>query len=444
VPRSVLTATDPRERLVRRAARALRSGSGVVRVEVPWPEAPEPLAWLAAQTNAETAYWHGRDDGLCRAALGVVHEIAGEDVTARLADAAAALPEGSAYLGGLRFDGAMDPAREWAGFGEGRFVLPRIELVTHGGETTLALHALPGHDTAESLRQSLADVRMDGPALGGSLDFPVARVDRPDRDGWHSAVTDALAAMERGEMEKVVLARRATYRFEEPLDPAALLARLTEAAPRAFHVLLSDGAGRRFLAATPERLVRVDAEAAWTEAVAGTRRRGDGPDARFFHDELAESEKDRREHAFVRDFISEALAPLTSVICVEPPVQIEAARVRHLKTPVRATLREGVTPLEVMTALHPTPAVGGTPTPAALGAIRQLEGFDRGLYAGPVGWVSRDAAEFAVGIRSGLLCGADLALYAGAGIVPGSVPEAEWHETEAKLGGFADALGLEG
>ena len=199
-----------------------------------------------------------------------------------------------------------------------------------------------------------------------------------------------------------------------------------------------DGKGQAVLK-SPE-----DAEAAWTEAVAGTRRRGDGPDARFFHDELAESEKDRREHAFVRDFISEALAPLTSVICVEPPVQIEAARVRHLKTPVRATLREGVTPLEVMTALHPTPAVGGTPTPAALGAIRQLEGFDRGLYAGPVGWVSRDAAEFAVGIRSGLLCGADLALYAGAGIVPGSVPEAEWHETEAKLGGFADALGLEG
>lgn len=434
---------DVRARLLHRGEQALREKRGVVRVEVDWPDAPEPLAWLSAQTDPEAAYWSGRDDDERRAAIGIADVIEGDDVVARLAEASGALPDGARYLGALRFDSAMAPASEWAGWGEGRFVLPRVELVARGSRTILALHAVASRDTADDLRAALEPLDLNPAPLASALDYPVARLDRPDREGWTAAVTDALARMDRGEVQKVVLARRATYRFAEALDPACLLSRLTDAAPEAFHVLLGDGEGRTFVAATPERLVRVEGRRAWTEAVAGTRRRGEGEGARAFRDELAGSEKDRREHAYVRDFISEALAPLASLVAVEAPRQIEAARVRHLKTPLRAHLHARVEPLETMTALHPTPAVGGTPTPEALTAIRELEGFDRGLYAGPVGWVGRDGAEFAVGIRSGLVCGTDLALYAGAGIVTGSEPEAEWNETEAKLGAFADALGLD-
>ena len=437
------TAVDPRPRLWREATEALRQRRGVIRVETLLPDAVEPLAWLAAQDGSEKAFWHGRDDGSRRAALGAADVIEGEDLFARLDEAARALPDGARYLGGLRFDDSMAPEAEWAGFGSGRFVLPRVELVARGDRTVLALNAVASRDTPADLRAALDALTFDAPPLATRLDFPVARLDRPDRERWDEAIASALAAMERGDVQKVVLARRATYRFEEGLDPAALLARLTIAAPEAFHVLLSDGEGRTFVAATPERLVRVEGRRAWTEAVAGTRRKGEGAGALAFRDELAGSEKDRREHAFVRDFISEALAPLASLVAVEAPRQIEAGRVRHLKTPLRAHLRGDVTPLAAMNALHPTPAVGGTPTPEALAAIRDLEGFDRGLYAGPVGWVGRDGAEFAVGIRSGLVCGTDLALYAGAGIVPGSVAEAEWQETEAKLGAFADALGLD-
>ncbi|MEL6614218.1 MAG: isochorismate synthase, partial [Bacteroidota bacterium] len=421
----------------------LRERRGVVRVEATWHDAPEPLAWLAAQTTAESLYWSGRDEMERRAAVGVADVIEGNSILPRLAEASGALPGDARYIGALRFDASMAPETEWSGWGAGRFVLPRVELVARGPRTVLALHAVASRDTPADLRAALDALDMSPASLAPSLEFPVARVDRPDREGWTAAVTDALKRMNRGDVQKVVLARRATYRFEEALDPTSLLSRLTEAAPEAFHVLLSDGDGRTFVAATPERLVRVEGRRAWTEAVAGTRRRGQGEGARAFRDELAGSEKDRREHAYVRDFISEALAPLASLVAVEAPRQIEAARVRHLKTPLRAHLHARVEPLEVMTALHPTPAVGGTPTPEALSAIRELEGFDRGLYAGPVGWVGRDGAEFAVGIRSGLVCGTDLALYAGAGIVTGSEPDAEWHETEAKLGAFADALGLD-
>ncbi len=415
----------------------------MVRVEVDLGEHVEPLAWLGTQEGAEKAFWHGRDDGSRRAALGVADVIEGDDILARLDAAASALPEGARYIGGLRFDGSIAPEAEWEGFGAGRFVLPRVELIVRGDRTTLALNAVASRDTPADLQDALDALTFDVQPLAETLDFPVARLDQPDRAEWDVAIESALAAMERGEVQKVVLARRATYRFEEGLDPASLLARLTIAAPEAFHVLLSDGAGRTFVAATPERLVRVEGRRAWTEAVAGTRKRGEGAGAVAFRDELAGSEKDRREHAFVRDFISEALAPLASMISLEAPLQIEAGRVRHLKTPLRAHLHGDVTPLAAMKALHPTPAVGGTPTPEALATIRDLEGFDRGLYAGPVGWVGRDGAEFAVGIRSGLVCGTDLALYAGAGIVPGSEAEAEWQETEAKLGAFADALGLD-
>ena len=436
-------AADPRARLWREAAQALRQRRGVVRVEAE-VEAAEPLAWLAAQPGAEAAYWHGRDSGERRAAWGVADEISGPDALARLAHAARALPPRARYLGGLRFDASMAPDAEWAAWGAGRFVLPRAELcVTPEGRTTLALHAVAGRDTPDDLRRALDALDLDPRPLATRLEYPVARVDRPDRAGWEGAVRGALAAMERGDLQKAVLARRATYRFGDDLDPAVLLARLTEAAPEAFHVWLSDGAGRSFVAATPERLVRVEGRRAWTEAVAGTRPRGSGASATALRDVLAAVLLAARELAFVRDFISEALSPLASLVAVEAPRQIEAARVRHLKTPLRAHLRAEVEPLDVVAALHPTPAVGGTPTGEAMALIRELEGFDRGLYAGPVGWAGRDGAEFAVGIRSGLVSGRDLALYAGAGIVPGSEPAAEWDETEAKLGAFVDALGLD-
>jgi len=115
---------------------------------------------------------------------------------------------------------------------------------------------------------------------------------------------------------------------------------------------------------------------------------------------------------------------------------------RHLVSRVCARLRDGVTDAEVLGGLHPTPAVGGYPKRGALEGIRALEPFDRGWYAGPVGWVGADAAEFAVGIRSGLVRGRVLALFSGAGIVAGSRPEAEWAEIEQKIEDFTGAFGL--
>jgi menaquinone-specific isochorismate synthase len=163
---------------------------------------------------------------------------------------------------------------------------------------------------------------------------------------------------------------------------------------------------------------------------------------------LLASSKDQREHAYVREAIVDRLLPLAEDIDVDDHASaMTLARGRHLYTGVRATLRLSANPLDVLAALHPTPAVGGTPRTESLTAIAKLEPFDRGLYAGPIGWIGRDAdgkeaAEFAVGIRSGLVDGAVLSLYSGAGIVVGSEAASEWAEIEHKIGDFARVLGL--
>ena len=150
----------------------------------------------------------------------------------------------------------------------------------------------------------------------------------------------------------------------------------------------------------------------------------------------------------MRRAIEAALAPLAESVAVDDAASaMTLARGRHLRTGIEATLRSDVGVLDVLRALHPTPAVGGTPTPGALDAIDRLEPFDRGLYAGPVGWIGRDesgreAADLAVGIRSGLVDGRSLSLYSGAGIVDGSDADAEWAEIEHKIGDFARVLGL--
>ena len=159
---------------------------------------------------------------------------------------------------------------------------------------------------------------------------------------------------------------------------------------------------------------------------------------------MLRSEKDKAEHEHVRVGIRETLGPLCDELEIEEGVsEMKLASRRHLVSRVRGTLGEGVTDAEVLRALHPTPAVGGYPRAEALEEIRALERFDRGWYAGPVGWIGADRAEFAVGIRSGLVRRNRLALFSGAGIVAGSVPESEWAEIEQKIGDFTRMFGLD-
>jgi menaquinone-specific isochorismate synthase len=258
------------------------------------------------------------------------------------------------------------------------------------------------------------------------------------RHAWRAAVTGALQEIAAGRLDKVVLAREALVEADRPFPRAALLRRLRA---RAAGTLLYASGG--FLGASPELLVSRRGATAVSRPMAGTAPLGATAAAEA--DDLARlagSPKEAVEHRLVVDAVAEGLAKVADRVEVGHPEVVRLTTVAHLASEVTAALTEPLpSALELAGLLQPTPAVAGTPRDAALAVIAALEPFDRGRYAGPVGWV--DAAgdgEWAVALRCAELHGRRARLLAGAGIVVGSDPDAEWAETEHKLAAMLEVL----
>lgn len=262
---------------------------------------------------------------------------------------------------------------------------------------------------------------------------------------YRGAVAQALDRIATGHFQKIVLARALDIVAERSFHPLEMLNGLRQRFPDCYAFSFTAGSGPSFIGATPERLVRVNQGVLETEALAGSTRRGQSAteDAALANG-LLRSEKDVREQRQVFEDIVARLRPLGLVPEFPATPQIRRlANVQHLQTPIRATLPDSVRILDVVAAMHPTPAVGGNPRGAAVSEIRGLEGFPRGLYAGALGWIdARGNGEFFVGIRSAVVEGARARVYAGAGIVAGSAPEKEFAETDLKFGAMLDAFHL--
>lgn len=260
---------------------------------------------------------------------------------------------------------------------------------------------------------------------------------------YRAAVGRGLARIAAGEFQKIVLARAIDLTANRALHPLTVLNGLRERFPDCYAFSVATGAGPSFIGASPERLVRVSQGVMETEALAGSARRGAGAsEDAALGAALARSEKDLREHRHVIGSIVRRVEPLgVRLEFAGVPVLRKLANVQHLHTPMRGVLPEGVRLLDLLAVLHPTPAVGGTPREAAVAAIREIEGFPRGLYAGAIGWLNaRGGGEFFVGLRSALVEGERARVYAGAGIVAGSEPERELAETELKFQALLAAL----
>jgi isochorismate synthase len=254
----------------------------------------------------------------------------------------------------------------------------------------------------------------------------------------------AAARLRRGEASKVVLAREVVARGDGVVGAGAVLRALRTAHPSCFTYFLPGSDGTALVGATPELLVRRGGGHAAFLPMAGSSRRGaDEAEDAALAGSLLHSAKDRREHAVVIAAITEALAPLCRRI--DAPAAPEIARftnIQHLASPISAELLDPPADvLELAAALHPTPAVGGHPRDPALALIDELEGLERGWYAGAVGWIdSRGDGELAVALRCGLLWEDGARLYAGVGVMPDSDPDAELAETELKLQALTGAL----
>ncbi|MGH0030890.1 MAG: isochorismate synthase [Myxococcota bacterium] len=400
----------------------------------------DPLAWFAAGAGeGEGFYWERPDAGLALAACGCVAalEAAGPDRFARLdagsrrllgeieAEGDAPAGVGARLVGGFAFGDAA-PGPGWRGFPAARFVLPARLLVVRGGRCFLT--TCGSAPASAPARRAPSDLEACDQAarVGMSADRSARRYLR--------SVEAALRAIGRGDLEKVVLARSVRVEAMRDYDVPGLLAGLRATHPGATTFAVARG-GAAFLGATPERLVSLDGRSVETAALAGTRPRGRNPeeDARLAR-QLVESKKEQAEHAVVVRALRAALDPCCRRLDLpEAPRLRSLDGVQHLETPLVGELREPLGIFALAGRLHPTPAVGGAPSAAAVRWIAAHEGLDRGWYGGAVGHVGPEGGDLAVALRSALLRGGCASCFAGAGIVAGSSPAAEWNETRWKL-----------
>ena len=416
------------------------------RSEVPFPvqlTIPAPnldvWQWLSANEGLARIAWADRNDSEVVAGVGqaaAVELAPGENVSAcieRCRQRLSGSSDSPRFFGGCSFDGTD----HWSSFGAGRFIVPRLLL----SGRTLKLAVMDAEDIDQA-RLDLQNINFEPVALPEKMPEQLKRNYSPTFDGWQSQIDEALALIRSEVVEKIVLSRKAQLTFSGRLCPVALTKRLKAATYDCFAFCFDFGAGSAFVGATPERLFLRKGISLQSEVIAGTRMRGcDSVDDERLAIELLTSDKDQREHDIVRKSIRQKLHQFVDHLNVDTQASIlRLANKQHLRSNVQGTLKTGVDDGMLLQRLHPTPAVGGYPTENALPEIARIEPFNRGWYAAPVGWVGADSAQFAVGIRSGLVEGNKLSLFSGAGIVRGSDPDEEWREVENKIQDFIGIL----
>ena len=348
-------------------------------------------------------------------------------------------------LGGFAFLDDHEAGGAWPGFPAAQFVLPAVQLTSAGDETWLTVTRVDDPDPA-AVEDALDDARERVEALpamqpGGPRPGVERTTPTPDADGWREQVESVVERIRTGDLRKVALATALRADLAGDVEGRNLLERLRQRYPECFRFLVEPTNDAAFLGATPERLATLRDDTVTTTALAGSVGRGDTPeeDAELAA-RLRESEKLRHEQRLVTEDVADRLADLGDVTMGDREVRT-LSNIQHLETPIEADVDEDTHVLDVVEALHPTPAVGGLPADAALDTIRETENFERGWYAAPVGWF--DAAgdgTFGVGIRSAVAADRGVTLFAGNGIVADSDPEEEYEEIQLKYRPVLDEL----
>jgi len=430
-------------------------------------EVNDPCAVVFSSRLASERWfcWEQPDREFALAGLGVAHEASSRgssrfeevaDECLRLGDHPVleeprGLPAGAGptWLGGFAFDPEGGSSSTWSSLPPASLVLPQVSICRRGERALLTVNAVvrPGEGVdrlAEELAARVAGLHLDAPLP--LLDpHPTAhagiRSARPPRE-FEAAVEGATSRIAAGEFSKVVLAREVIVSAGAAHDPAAVFGAMREQFPACFCFCCGTPEAA-FIGASPELLVRRAGASVSTVALAGSTRRSSDPAVDdHLGEQLLRSDKDRREQRIVAERIVRALRPhAVWVEAASEPEIVKIANIQHLATPVIAQLAEPRSAIEMAGLLHPTPAVGGEPWPAAAAAIADLEGMDRGWYAAPVGWMdATEDGEFCVALRSALLRDREAHLFAGVGVVAGSDPAAELAETEVKLGALLPLL----
>ncbi|HEY4889753.1 MAG TPA: isochorismate synthase [Candidatus Dormibacteraeota bacterium] len=355
-----------------------------------------------------------------------------------IAGPAAATPiRGPIAVGGFAYRPDRDPGEPWSGFPALLLRVPALAVTRVRGRT----YATAASAEAEALLELSEAGNLPGLRAPAARRLDVTAVRNPL--AWTAAVESAAARLRAGDAAKVVLAREVLARGDGVVSAAMVARSLRAAYPSCFIYLITGADGTAFAGASPELLVRRSADRAFSQPMAGSVARGatDAEDERLAR-QLEDSAKDAVEHRIVSEFVVDALRPFAMSVTARPPEVVRFTNIQHLATSVTAELRQPpADALQLAAALHPTPAVGGWPRDAANALIDDLEGMERGWYAGAVGWIDgRGDGEFAVALRCGLLWEDGARLYAGVGVMPDSDPARELEETELKFKALLTAL----
>lgn len=435
---------------------ARRGHSVLVSVTVDIPPV-EPAVLFSRTLDHERILWEQPSQNLAMAAFGATARLTSSGVqrfahisaswhglvSGALVDAPSSCPlPPPVSLGGFAFDPRRHADPDWAGYPDGLLVIPRFLFLSWAGLSWLTVNVLVTSDgssqaTAEAALASLGRLQGEaraemGEEAAGSMEI---QHDEPQALRWKEHVLAIIRQIERGALDKLVLARTLKVSSPHPFDPGVVLHKL-RAGYR--HCTLFAFATRQscFVGATPERLVRLEGRTVRTDCLAGSIRRGtsDGEDRALGQTLLADG-KEQREHALVLRVLRNVLEPLCVRLRIPAtPRLLRLPNVQHLHTPVEGVLKKVNDIFGLVSALHPTPATGGLPRETTSCLLRTYEDFNRGWYAGPVGWVDGlGGGEFVVAIRSALLRGRQARLYAGCGIVAGADPEREYRESCLKL-----------
>lgn len=290
--------------------------------------------------------------------------------------------------------------------------------------------------------------RADSPAQAAQSEHnPVkTAASLPDEGGFKAAVRQAIANFQHSEIKKAVLSRIFELRLENPVAVEAIMANLLRQNPSGYHFRIPLSNSAELIGASPELLIRKVGDQIHSNPLAGSARRQSDPfEDQRVSNELLASNKDHYEHHLVIDEIRRTLSPYCRALDIpDSPSLMHTAAMWHLSTAIRGELADLATnALQLACALHPTPAVCGYPTRLSRKLIDLVEPFERGLFSGMVGWCDDEGnGEWVVTIRCATVEADTVRLFAGAGIVEASSPEAEWRETEAKLGTMLNAFGI--
>ena len=456
--------------IILRAMTPRSSTARLATVTIPAPDL-RPETFLRHAEGEERGFWAKGDRWVAH--RGVVAELRGGgdpsvDRFEEVATAAHALalepfiPESTAraprvrYYGGFSFRPDHVAAGVWQDFPGWLFHVPVFELEGEGsGDAWLRVRTLvepgAGQETFVRLRHRAEALRAELTALSDGLPraaVPVAgRGGATDRTSWEDAVRTSLDAIRSGRVSKAVLARTLDIELDGGVDPIDLVSHLWSVNRGSYVFFFEPIPGSAIVGAAPETVATLRDGVFHATAVAGSIRRGEtAREQAELAARLLASEKDRVEQRIALDDMVARLGTVAHQIRTDPqPHVLTLARIQHLETEIRASVPPNVGILDLLRLLHPTPTVCGLPRDSAMAFLGEEEPFERGWYAGPVGFFDAEGnGIFVPALRMGVATGSGWRLFAGAGLVEGSVPALEWEETAIKFEPMLEALAAGG